>query len=97
MLELAILVVSVAAVVVLTRPVRRNRPVPGWLVRARARGRPGVPFLAVFGTLVVMGLAWALGERRGVLGGLLYIVWVGVPAAAFMILRYWRKAGRSQD
>jgi hypothetical protein len=79
--ELLVYAVTVALAGGLLRPVLRRLPVPGWLERARRRGRPGVPVTAWLGCLI--------GERRGLAGALLFGLWVLAPVAAAWITSFW--------
>ena len=94
MFEALVLVVTTLSARVLVAPLlRRVRP-PAWLARARARGRPGVPVTAILGGLGLMLVLWLIGERRGVLGALLFLLWIAIPLTAFELLRTWvRRAG----
>jgi len=41
-----------------------------------------------------MLVLWLIGERRGVLGALLFLLWIAIPLTAFELLRTWvRRAG----
>ena len=72
-----------------TGPLWRRLTLPDWLVRARQRGRPGVPVTSWLAALLIMGLCWLIGERRGVLGGLLLLLWVLAPMAALGVTGLW--------
>jgi len=89
MLELVVFVVLLLTGAVLTAPLWRRVTLPGWLVRARERGRPGVPVTAWLAAILIMGFAWLLGERRGVLGGLLFLLWVMAPLTALGVTGLW--------
>lgn len=95
MLELFLLLLTLAILAVLLRPLVRNRPLPDWLARARARGRPGVPVTAWLVAFLVMTLARLIGEQRGILALLLWLLWVGAPLAAGAISFLWLR--RAQD
>ncbi|MBS1241315.1 MAG: hypothetical protein H6R40_742, partial [Gemmatimonadetes bacterium] len=87
--ELVIYLVTVALAGVLLRPLLRRLPVPEWLARARRRGRPGVPVTAWLVTLILLGVLWLTGERRGLAGALLFGLWVAGPIAAGWITSLW--------
>lgn len=89
MLELVVFVVLLLTGAVLTAPLWRRLTLPDWLVRARQRGRPGVPVTAWLAAILLMGFAWLLGERRGGLGGLLFLLWVVAPLAALGVTGLW--------
>ena len=89
MLELVVFVVLLLTGAVLTTPLWRRLTLPDWLVRARQRGRPGVPVTSWLAALLIMGLCWLIGERRGVLGGLLLLLWVLAPMAALGVTGLW--------
>ncbi len=89
MLELVVFVVLLLTGAVLTAPLWRRLTLPDWLGRARQRGRPGVPVTAWLAAVLVMGFAWLLGERRGVLGGLLFLLSVLAPLAALGVTGLW--------
>jgi hypothetical protein len=89
MLEVVVLIVLLLTGALLTAPLWRRLTLPAWLVRARLRGRPGVPVAAWLAAILIMGFAWLLGERRGVLGGLLFLLWVLAPLAALGVTGLW--------
>src|SRR5512139_1008451 len=89
MLELTALVILVLGAAVLTAPVRRRVALPGWLVRARERGRPGVPVTAWVGAALVMAVCWLIGERRGLVGMALLLLWVLAPLTAVLVTGLW--------
>lgn len=89
MLELTALVILVLGAAVLTAPLRRRAALPGWLARARERGRPGVPVTAWLGAVLVMGVCWLIGEQRGLAGVLLFLLWVLAPLAAILVTGLW--------
>ncbi len=97
MLELMVLAVTVAAARLLLTPLRRRVRPPGWFVRARERGRPGVPVTTVLATLLGMGALWLIGERRGVPGALLLLFWIAIPLTAVEILLAWRRRPRPRS
>ena len=88
-MELLIYAVTAALAGALLRPVLRRLPVPGWLERARRRGRPGVPVTAWLACLVLLGVLWLIGERRGPAGAVLFGLWVVSPVAAAWITSLW--------
>jgi hypothetical protein len=92
--ELLVLFVTVVAARILVAPLVRRIPSPAWYERAKLRGRPGIPITTGLGTLLLMGLFWLIGERRGVVGAVLLVLWIAVPAAAWEILRSWRRRPR---
>ncbi len=89
MTELALFLVTVTLTGLLLRPLLRQVPLPGWLVRARARGRPGVPVTAWLAAGGIMGLAWLIGEQRGLISLLLLLAWVVAPVLAAWISLLW--------
>jgi hypothetical protein len=97
MTELVLLVISISLAGLLSRPVVRRLRLPAWFVRARERGRPGIPVSAWLGAVLLMSLAWVVGERRGLPGLILFLIWVGSPLAAGLVTLTWiqaRRAGR---
>lgn len=86
---------TLAAALLLVLPLARRLPVPGWYARARQRGRPGVPVVSVLGALLLMALAWWIGERRGWFGAVLQLVWIGAPLLAVLINLDWRRTRRA--
>jgi hypothetical protein len=95
MLELVLLVIAGGCVFLLTRPLRRRYPLPEWLVRGRVRRRPGIPVTAWLGALLLMGLAWLIGERRGLLGFLSLSIWIIAPLIAAWVTWYWVRGLRT--
>ena len=89
MTELVLLAVTVVATGLLVGPLLRRVPVPGWISRARERGRPGVPVSAWVAAGGLMGLCWLIGERRGLAGVLLLTIWIGAPVTAAWISGLW--------
>lgn len=89
MIELLAYTLTLMAVGVLAAPVVRRLAAPTWYRLARERGRPGIPVLAVGGALVLTGILWLIGERRGVFGAILLILWFGAPLTAFFVVRAW--------
>ncbi len=71
------------------RPWLRRRALPAWLVRARARRRPGIPVTSWLGALLLMWIAWLIGEQRGIPGFVLALVWVGAPMVAGWVTWFW--------
>jgi hypothetical protein len=82
--------------VVLLRPLIRGRPLPGWLERARLRGRPGVPVSAWLGAFLLMSLAWLIGDQRGFIALLLWLVWICAPLAAAWVTWLWIARSKEQ-
>lgn len=72
-------------------PLFRRLPVPGWLERARLRGRPGVPVTAWLAATGLMAAVWLTGERRGVVGLILLSLWLTAPLAALWVTLRWRR------
>jgi hypothetical protein len=91
LIELLALLLTVVASRILLAPVLHRVEGPPWYQRAKARGRPGIPVVTVLGCLLLMSLAWLIGERRGLLGALMLALWIGAPLAAWEILRSWRR------
>lgn len=89
MVELLVYTLTLIAVGVLAAPVVRRLPAPKWYRLARERGRPGIPVVTVGGALVLMGILWLIGERRGVFGSTLLILWLGAPLTGFFVVRTW--------
>ena len=96
MIELAIYLVTLVAVGVLVAPVVRRLPAPAWYLRARDRGRPGIPVVAALGSLLLLGLLWLLGEQRGVIGTGALVLWIGAPLTAFFVIRTWIRDRRKR-
>ena len=94
MLEFLLLAVAGACVMVLLRPVLRRWPLPGWLVRARIRRRPGIPITSLLAAFLLMEFAWLFGEQRGGLAVLALAVWIGAPLTAAWVTWYWLKGLR---
>ena len=89
--ELLLLALTIVAAGVVIRPLRTRVRRPQWLERARQQGRPGIPVTAWVGATLLMSLAWLIGERRGLVGVALLLVWIGAPLAALGITLSWRK------
>jgi hypothetical protein len=89
MLELTALAILVVSAAVLMAPLRRRVTLPGWLARARERGRPGVPVTAWLGAVLVMGVCWLIGEQRGLAGVALLLLWVLAPLVAILVTGLW--------
>lgn len=94
MTELVLFILTVALTGCLLRPVLRKIPLPAWLVRARERGRPGVPLSAWLAAAAIMGLSWLIGERRGLFGLLLLLTWILAPLLAAWISLLWVRRER---
>jgi hypothetical protein len=94
MTEPLVLVVTVIAAAFLLRPLLNRLPAPRWYVRARDRGRPGIPVTVALAAALVLAIAWTIGERRGVLGGILLILWIGAPLTAWRVFRSWYRRPR---
>lgn len=88
------LALGTGALGLLLRPWVRRRPLPAWLARARERGRPGVPVTAWLAAILLMTLAWWIGERRGLFGLLLLLVWLLAPLTAAWITALWIRRSR---
>lgn len=91
MLEFLSFLTAIAIVGVLARRLARGRPLPAWLERARLRGRPGVPVTAWLGAILLMTVTWLIGEQRGVLGFLLWLLWISGPLVACWLTILWLK------
>jgi multisubunit Na+/H+ antiporter MnhG subunit len=89
MTEPLVLVVTVIAAAFLLRPILDRLPAPRWYARARERGRPGIPVTMTLVAALVLAMEWMIGERRGVFGGILLILWIGAPLAAWRVFRSW--------
>lgn len=89
MTEPLALLVTVAATSVLLRPLLDRIRTPSWYERARQRGRPGVPVTVALSAAVLMTIAWMIGERRGVGGVILLLVWIGAPLTTWRVVRAW--------
>ena len=96
MIELAIYLVTLVAVGVLAAPVVRRLPAPAWYLRARDRGRPGIPVVTALGSLLLLGLLWLLGEQRGVIGTVALVLWIGAPLTAFFVIGTWIRDRRKR-
>jgi hypothetical protein len=90
-LEVALYLLTVAFLGVLISPLIRRFRSPLWFQRLRERKRPGVPVLICLAGAGLMALAWMLGERRGLLGILLMLIWYGTPLVVLHILAAWRR------
>jgi len=88
-LELLVFVVTVVLARALTAPVVRRVPSPSWFERLRPRQRPGVPVVTIGGGLLVMGILYLIGERRGVFGVVLLLLWIGIPVFVWTVLARW--------
>jgi hypothetical protein len=89
MLEITALIVLAVCAGVFSAPLFRRMAVPGWLARARARRRLGVPVTAWLAAAALMALLWVIGERQGLLGWLLLLCWVAAPLLAARISLLW--------
>jgi hypothetical protein len=94
MLEIAALIILVTCAGWLSAPLLRRAPLPSWLARARARGRPGVPLTAWLAAGMLMALLWMIGEQQGLVGWLLLLLWVAAPLVAARISLLWLRRGR---
>jgi hypothetical protein len=92
--ELPVYLVTIGLAGLLVRPVLRRIPLPGWLARARLRGRPGVPVTAWLLVLLLLGLAWLAGERRGLAALVLLGVWLLAPVVAAWVTSLWLRRPR---
>lgn len=92
--EIAVMGVLVIAANILLRPTVRRFQAPGWAVRLRSRPRSRVLIRVWALTLIVMVVLWFVGEQRGLLNGLLLLLWVGVPLAALRLTAFlFRRSG----
>lgn len=96
MIELIVLLVTLLGAGILVSPMVARLPAPAWYQRARERGRPGIPVVAVVGALTMMGILWLIGERRGVLGLIVLGLWLAAPLTAFFVVRTWFTDRRSR-
>lgn len=90
------LALGAGALGLLIRPTLRRRALPAWLARARARRRPGIPVTAWLLALLLMALAWWIGERRGILGFLLLATWLMAPLSAAWLTLLWIRRPRDR-
>lgn len=88
LIEIVVMFVLVIAANILLRPTLRRFQAPGWAVRLRSRPPSGVLVRVWAGALAVMVVLWFVGEQRGVLNGLLLLLWVGVPLAALRLTAF---------
>jgi len=96
MIELLIYLVTLVTVGVLAAPVVRRLPAPAWYLRARDRGRPGVPVVTALGSLLLLGLLWLVGEQPGVIGTVALVLWIGAPLTACFVIRTWIRDRRNR-
>ncbi len=88
MIEIVVMVVLVIAANILLRPTLRRFEAPGWAVRLRSRPRSRVLLgLWALALAAMVGL-WLVGEQRGLLNGLLLLLWVGVPLTALRLTAF---------
>ena len=78
-------------------PFVRGRPLPMWLERARLRGKPGVPVTAWLGAVLLMLVVWLIGDQRGILALLLWLLWIAGPLVACWISWLWIRRARSTE
>lgn len=88
LLEIVVMGVLVIATNILLLPTFRRFRAPGWALRLRSRPRSQVLIRLWALTLAVMVGLWFVGEQRGVLNGLLLLLWVGVPLAALRLTAF---------
>ena len=91
MLEFFSFAIAITILLWLIRPLFRGRPLPPWLERARLRGRPGVPVTAWLLAVVLMLLTWLVGDQRGILAFLLWLIWIGGPLVACWLTWLWAR------
>jgi len=96
LLEFLSFVIAIAIAAYLARPFVGGRPSPAWLERARLRGKPGVPVTAWLGAFLLMLLAWLIGDQRGILALLLWLLWIAGPLVACWITWLWMTKGKVQ-
>ena len=96
MLEFVLFAIAAGCITLLIRPFRHRFKLPEWLVRARIRRRPGIPVTTWLGALLLMEVAWLIGERRGIGRLLALAVWIGAPMVAIWISWYWIKGLKEQ-
>jgi hypothetical protein len=89
--EIAVMGVLVIAANILLRPTLRRFRAPGWAVRLRSRPRVLIRVWTL--ALIVMVVLWFVGEQRGLLNGLLLLLWVGVPLAALRLTAFLFRRG----
>jgi hypothetical protein len=94
MLEFGMWALAAMSVVFLGRPLLRRLQPPAWLVRARARRRPGIPVTSWLAALLLMGMVWLIGDRRGILGIIGLSVWISAPMIASWVTWYWIRKQR---
>lgn len=88
MLEIVVMVVLVIAANILLRPVLRRLPAPAWALRLRTQSRSQILVRVWAGAFGLMVVLWFVGEQRGLLNGLLLLLWVGVPLAALRLTAF---------
>lgn len=88
MMEIAAFLATVLLADTLLRPLYRRLPAPRWAMALRYRRRARVVTAAWTLTAVTLLALWLIGEQRGLLSGLLLLIWVGVPLAAFRLSIY---------
>lgn len=92
--EIVVMGVLVIAANILLRPALRRFQAPGWALRLRNRPRPSVLVPLWAGTIGLMVVLWFVGEQRGLLNGLLLLLWVGIPLATLRLTAFlFRRSG----
>ena len=97
MLEFVSFVTAIVIAGYLTRLFVGGRALPAWLERARLRGRPGVPVTAWLGASLLMIVTWSVGDQRGILAFLLWVLWIGGPLTASWITWLWIAKSKSRS
>ena len=91
MLELFSFALAIALLFWLIRPLLRGRLLPAWLERARLRGRPGVPVTTWLLAVLLMWVTWLIGDQRGIIALLLWLIWIGGPLIAAWLTWLWTR------
>jgi hypothetical protein len=94
MLELGMWALAAMSIAFLGWPLLRRMHIPAWLVRARARRRPGIPVTSWLAALLLMGMVWLIGDHRGILGVIGLCIWIGAPMIAGWVTWYWIRKQR---
>ncbi len=94
MTEIVVMGVLVIAANILLRPVLRRFPAPAWALRLRTQTRSHILIRVWAGAFGFMVVLWFVGEQRGLLNGLLLLLWVGVPLTALRLTAFlFRRSG----